>query len=72
MNRSLSATLVASLIFAAATAASAGQMPPTRPGRPKLPPAPCSLTSRCAPSPAPCQTAPRRGGCLPRMPPTSH
>jgi hypothetical protein len=57
-------------IAAFAATLSAGQLPHTGPGGRKTPPAPCSFTSRCAPTP--CNFNPRQIGCRGGQLPPSH
>jgi hypothetical protein len=64
-------TLLTGLGILVATATlSAGQLPHTGPGGRKTPPAPCSFTSRCAPTP--CNFNPRQIGCRGGQLPPSH
>jgi hypothetical protein len=69
MKRSISTALIAGFVLAAAATVSGGQMPPTQPGPRRLPPVPCRVTASCVPRPAPCDSAPMRRGCHPRLPP---
>ena len=58
-------------IAALAATLSAGQLPHTGPGGRKVPPAPCTWTTRCVPAPQTCGQNPRQAGCRgQQLPPT--
>ena len=64
---SISTSLIAGFVLAAAGTVSAGQMPPTQPGGHRLPPLPCRITARCQPAP----TTVQRGSDAERLPAAS-